>query len=638
MKKSNLLKILALTLVLTACGGGGTTNDQASASANITTANTGLRPLPAAYASKSVSYSPYGATNGAALTDSAVKTDLDLLVTAGIGLIRLFDSTDNLAQRTLRVIRANSMPIKVQLGMYVNSFEALTPAIVLDQITNANGAAFVKTSAASLRARNPTISDADLANAILPLWQASIQASNQDEMARGVTLANMYPEVVAVSVGNETMVSWSFVPISTTTMAGYIKSVRDRITQPVTTDDNYAFYAGYARNGVEQATEVFSQIDFASVHTYAIEDVLYSNTADSDPLPDWDWKQLGQTDTTKRAAAMMDAALAKTKTDYYRARNYLNKVGRSNLPIIIGETGWKAADPSGTGRYKFLAHPANQKMYYLRLLDWQLASRFDDGPKGIIYFEAFDEAWKGSDDNWGLFSGSRKARCAVQALNPTATWTLDTGNCSESAAVYFQPPTLNAAYSQPKLVIHNETTTGWPSDMRADPYQGGTFALAYPQTGDSAPSDLGSSLATSHFIQIDTFTPASYGWGLLWSSSNQATPVTANMSNFANGTIRFSIKTGYVGSLRIGISSDTDSGTAVESQILVSNGKYGYCNNAATWCDVVIPVADFVATNPLLDLRYILTRFSISDVWTATGNSARTGMPAIKLDNVYWAQ
>jgi hypothetical protein len=110
------------------------------------------------------------------------------------------------------------------------------------------------------------------------------------------------------------------------------------------------------------------------------------------------------------------------------------------------------------------------------------------------------------------------------------------------------------------------------------------------------------------------------------------------MSNFVNGTIRFSIKTAYVGSLRIGISSDTNNGVAVESQILVNNGKYGYCNNASTWCDVSIPVADFVAANPKLDLRYILTRFSISDVWTDTGNAARTGMPAIKLDNVYWAQ
>jgi len=637
MKNSNLLKVLALSMVLTACGGG-TTTDKVSAADNATTASTGLRPLPTAYQSKAVSYSPYGATNGATLNDASVKADLDLLVTAGIGLIRLFDSSDNLAQRTLRVIRANSMPIKVQLGMYVNSFEALTPAIVLDQLTKADGAAFVKNAAASIRAQNPTISDADLANAIMPLWKASIQAANEDEMARGVTLANTYPEVVAVSVGNETMVTWSFVPISTTTMAGYIKKVRDQIKQPVTTDDNYAFYAGVGRNGAEQASEVFSQIDFASIHTYSIEDVLYSNTADADPLPDWDWKQLGQTDTTKRAAAMMDAALEKTKTDYYRARNYLNKAGRSNMPIIIGETGWKAADPSGTNRYKFLGHPANQMMYYLRLLDWQLSSRFDDGPKGIIYFEAFDESWKGSDDNWGLFSGSRKARCAVQALNPSASWTLDTGNCNESAALYFQPPTLNAAYGQPKLVIHDETTTGWPSDMRADAYQGGTFTLTYPQTGDSAPSDLGSSLGTSHFIQIDTFTPASYGWGLLWGSSNLTSPVNANMSQFASGTIRFSIKTGYVGSLRIGISSDTESGTPVESQILVNNGKYGYCNNASTWCDVSIPVADFVAANPKLDLRYILTRFSISDVWTETGNAARTGMPAIKLDNVYWSK
>jgi hypothetical protein len=112
------------------------------------------------------------------------------------------------------------------------------------------------------------------------------------------------------------------------------------------------------------------------------------------------------------------------------------------------------------------------------------------------------------------------------------------------------------------------------------------------------------------------------------------------MLNFANGAIHFSIKTGYVGKLRIGISSDTDLGVAAESFVLVSNGdSYGYCSNAnPSWCDVSIPLSAFKAANPALDLRYILTRFSISDVYSATGNGTASGQPEIKLDNVYWAQ
>ncbi len=596
---------LGSALLLSACGGGGTTSDQSNGTAAAASA-TVLRPLPTVFTTtKAVAYSPFRTATtepGRAtevITDAQVKQDLDLLVTAGIGLIRLFDSSDKVALRTLRVIHDNAMPIKVMLGIYVNAFEAQTDPVV----------------------------------------RARIQAANEDEMARGVTLARTYAaEVAAVSVGNETMVSWSFNALSTSTMAGYIKTVRDQVTQPVTTDDNYAFYAGIGRNAADQAADVFRQIDFASIHSYSIEDVLYSNPADADPLPDWDWQQLAVTDVTKRAAAMMDAAVGKTQTDYALARNYLDKNGRANLPIVIGETGWKAADPSGTGRYKYLGHPANQKMYYSRLLDWAVASRNNNGPKSIVYFEAFDEPWKGSDDKWGLFTVDRKARCAAQALNPTATWTKDTLACADSDALYFAPPVPTTAVTTPRLTIFNETVFNWPVGMRADAYETFTFNLTYPKLGDSAPSDLGASLGASNYLLLDTFTPKPYGWGLLWQSS--AVPaVTANLSNFANGAIHFSVKTAYVGKLRIGISSDTVLGSGAEAYVQVSNGNYGYCSSATPgWCDVTIPLSAFMAANPKLDLSLILTRFSVSDIFAETGNVARTGMPAIALDNIYWSQ
>ena len=598
--------VFAASLLLSSCGGGGTTTDAMDAGPAPVSAS-GLRAFPTAFAGRAAAYSPYrtAQTNAArdseVITDVQVKQDLDLLVTAGIGLIRIFDSSDKVALRTLRIIRAHSMPIKVMLGVYVNSFEYSTDPIV----------------------------------------RSSIRAGNEDEMARGVTLAQNYPaEVVAVSVGNETLVSWSFVPISTATLSGYIKNVRDQITQPVTTDDNWAAYAGFGRNAADQLTDVLRQIDFASIHTYAIEDVKFSNFADADPIPDWDWQQLAVTDLTKRAAAMMDAALGKTQKDYTAARAYLDKVGRANLPIVIGETGWKAADPSGNGRYKYLGHPANQKMYYQRLLDWAVASSSGSGPKGIVYFEAFDEPWKGSDDNWGLFNVAREARCTAQILNPGATWTKQAGACADSEALYFAPPLLNPALSTPKLVIHSEDVTGYPAGLRADAYAAGVFGLVYPKVGDSAPGDIAvGGLGASNYLSLTGFNnSAGYGWGLLWQSS-ALQPVTANMSNFANGSIRFSVKTGYVGKLRIGISSDTELGSATEAFVLVSSGTYGYCTNSvAVWCDVSIPVAAFKAVNPSLDLRYILTRFSVSDVWDQTGNIARSGMPEIRLDNIYWTQ
>ncbi|MCX8517016.1 MAG: hypothetical protein ORN29_02965, partial [Rhodoferax sp.] len=434
-------------LVLNACGGSGITTDESGAGSLSAASATGLRTLPSAFVErKAVAYSPYRTSTkesdraSEVITDEQVKQDLDLLKTAGIGLIRLFDSSDKVALRTLRVIRANNLDIKVMLGVYVNTFEY-----------NADPAA-----------------------------QATLQAGNEAEMARGVALANTYSnEVVAVSVGNETMVDWSFVSVSTKTMAGYIKSVRDRISQPVTTDDNYAFYAGKVRNASEQAAEVFRQIDFASIHSYPLEDALYSNANDQDIWPDWDWQQLAVTDTSKRAEAMMQAAIGKLKRDYAWVRSNLDQTGRGYLPIVIGETGWRGADP-GSGQYRYMANPVNQKMYYALLLDWALASRNNDGPKGIVYFEAFDEPWKGNDDKWGLFNVKREARCAAQALNPAAAWARETASCEEASATYYAPPAPSAAVTAPQLTIFNESVTGWPVGMRADAYEGGTFVLAYP--------------------------------------------------------------------------------------------------------------------------------------------------------------
>lgn len=566
---------VALVVTLAACGGGGTTPVT-----DVTTTVGGLRALSADMTDrKAVNYSPYrdSLTNddrpNEDVTDAEVLQDLTLLKEAGFGLIRLFDSDEKVAQRVLRVIDVNNLDIKVYLGM----------------------------------------------------WMAgNNDAGNKDQMARGVALANSYPSiVVAVSVGNESLVSWSGHKIPVEELAANIKTVREQIKQPVTTDDNWAYYAAADR-------AIIDVIDFAAVHTYAMVDTHF--------LPNsWDWKQLGVTDLTKRAAAMMDAAMVATKADYQAARNFLDTRGQRAMPIVIGETGWMNKDP-GAGWYKFLAHPVNQKMYVDRLTAWAAEGKTGAGPKNVFYFEAFDEPWKGADDGWGLFNVNREARCAAQSLNPAATWVKEAGSCDEANAIYFEPPLLNAAVTTPRYDIHSEAVTGWPAGLRADAFESGTFIVAYPAVGDSAPGDLGASLAASNYISLSAFAPKDYGWGLLWQSASSPV-VSANMINFANGAVRFSIKTSYVGQLRVGLSSDTELGSSVEANVLVSNGNYGYCTGTpAIWCDVSIPLSAFKAANPALDLRYILTRFSIAEIYSETGNTARSGMPEIRLDNIYWAQ
>jgi len=603
----------AAALALGACGGGGTTNDN-GASTKTTVSNdgvklTGLRALPADFGSRrAAAYGPYRTADKATevLTDARIKQDMDLLVAAGIGLIRTFNSSENEAVRILRVITTNNIDMKVMLGIWINSFEYDTT--------------------------------------LTPSARAAIEASNAEEIARGVALANSYPSiVVAVSVANETLDNWGSNPqISTSQLAKYIKTVRDQITQPVTTDDNYAVYAGNQPHhpAANQVSEVLAQIDFASIHSYPILDTMYSNFNDSDPWPDWNWQQMAVTDPSLRAAAMMDAAINKTKLDFARARTYLDSKGKSQLPIIIGETGWKVANDSGDKRLDLLASPANQKLYYDRLMAWAGASTATSGPRSIIYFEAFDEPWKvvNKDGWWGLFNANREARFAIQGKNaPSATWKYEykTGTTAytEADAVFWSAPTTNTAIASSRYTLFSDQVTAGETiasvstpDLRWDPFANSSFPTV---TTDSAPGD------SNHSIEI-TPNPLDYGWGVLYQSPGGT---SSNLSGFGNGaTLHVSIKTTYAGKLEIGFNTDTVDRAGAEAFVQISPGdSSGYRNNGA-WCDVSIPISAFKAANGNLDLRYVLSRFMIADRYTFTGNTNRTQNTKVLIDNIYWSK
>ena len=546
--------------VLVACGGGGTTP----------VTGVQIRPLTADFTNrKAVSYSPYRTASNAAglaaevIPAANIKQDLDLLVAAGFGLIRVFDSSDKVAKATLQSIRDNKLNLKMQLGIYVQSGE---------------------------------------------------EAYNQAEIARGVALAQQYSDIVlAVSVGNETMVSWSFNKLTPEVMAGYLAKVRSQIAQPVTTDDNYLFWA----SAPSSITDV---IDFASLHTYAGLDTYF------DPGR-WDWQQKAVPEA-QRASAMMAAALAESKAQYTLARNHLDRKGLANIPITIGETGWNAVD---LGRLPFRAHPVNQKMYYDLLTTWAAEGKAGAGPKAIFYFEAFDEAWKQGDDKWGLFNAARQARYVIQALNPpSATWVYEPGSYKTTDALYFAAPITNAAVTEARYTIYSDAALGAselrPTGLRWDPFDGNSVAA--PEVAGAAPGD------GSMAIEI-TPQPKDYGWGFL-NQSAVTPPLTANLSNFAGGSISFSIKTSYPGKIEIGISSDSADRVVQEAYLQLGNGDYGYCNTGA-WCKVSIPLSAFKAANAKLDLSLVLSRFIIADRYSFTGKASNARITTqLTVDAVVW--
>ncbi len=566
---------LLLAALIASCGGGG-----------VPYTGVTIRPLSQDFLSrKAVAYGAYRTARNPAELDAEVippanlKQDLDLMLAAGFRMIRLFSSDDKVARQTLQVIVDNNMNMKVQLG------------------------AFIRGDTYAAEADKP-----------------AIYAANEASIAQAVALANnpaFRDIILAVSIGNETQVDFSGVRTNPETLAGYLRTVRNQITQPVTTDDNWLAWAG-------MPAVITNEVDFASIHIYAQLDTFFNPRL-------FDWRQKGVPEAS-RAAAMMDAVMTETKRQYGEARKAFDNRGLSYIPITVGESGWNVIDP----RLSFRAHPVNQKMYFDRITAWAAEGRTGAGPKAVFYFVAFDEQWKQGDDGWGLFNKDRQARYAIQAINPNnspaggATWVWAPGALTDADALYFVPPVVNAAITEDKYTLYTDAAPGAsefrPTGLNWDAFDGNT-ATRNEFASNFGPGDAPNSLEI-------TPQPASFGWGLVRQSPAGAAD---NLSNYvAAGRLNFLVNTTYPGKIEIGISTDNQDRDPQEAVLQLQPGNYGYCNTGA-WCQVSIPIADFVAKNPKLDLSLVLARFIIADVYSRTGN-APGSTARVRLDAIHWSK
>ena len=575
---------MAFGLLLAACGGGVVPSTSVVATQQSRT----LTPEWAEYISrKAVSYSPFrsGNRDTETITAEMVKQDMELLAMGDFRLIRLFDSSDKVSRLTLQVIRDNKLDIKVHLGAYVQS----------DRYASA----------------------AD---------KPGIEADNQAELARCVALAKEFSStVLAVSIGNETMVSWSFNPMDRNVMAGYITGVRNQIRQPVTTDDNWAFYA-------EAPKVIIDVIDFASMHTYSELDTVFAPGL-------WNWKQ-GDVPAESRAAAMMDASMAATKGDYQAVRANLDLKGQAAMPIVIGETGWNAVN---LGVLAFRAHPVNQKMYLLALEAWAKEGKTGAGPAQVFYFEAFDEPWKGSDDKWGLFNVDRQARYAVQGLYPASLW--EPGSYTAKDALHWVPLSSHKVIAN-RFTLYAEAYTlneDRPTYTRWDAWENGTTATRL----DISP------VPTSDGITISEITPKplQWGWGMQMGlvAADITTGTAADLSDFTAGFLNFSVQTTYPGMLKVGFVTGSGlDGTACDAYVPLVSGQYGYVNDGA-WHAVSIPVSDLLAAAckpdpgliapPRVDLTQVSLPFVINDVYAQTGKPANANITSkVNVDAIFWSR
>lgn len=283
---------------------------------------------------QAVSYGPYrlGQAPGAkGPTEQEILEDLKIIEKYW-NLIRVYNADDD-AERVLRVIRGNNLPIKVMLGVWLEN-----------------------------ETRDPAFRDNNIRNVL-----------------RAIDLSNKYPEIIiAVNVGNETQVFWSWHRMNTENLIRYIRAVRNNITQPVTTADDYNFWNKPA------SKIVADDVDFIVTHIY----------------PLWNGKTL-------------DNAIPWLGSIYQDVQSK-----HPEQQIILGEIGWatqynpyKKGDGEQGSLIKGEVSILAQEKFLIDLNNW-----IEQNHITTFLFEVFDEPWKGGGENsgpneieknWGIFYEDR---------------------------------------------------------------------------------------------------------------------------------------------------------------------------------------------------------------------------------------
>ncbi|MBD3401385.1 glycosyl hydrolase family 17 [candidate division GN15 bacterium] len=254
-------------------------------------------------------------------------------------LIRVYGADDD-AERILGVIEQHDLPIRMMLGIWLEPEEG------------------------------------DSVHA----------ATNTEQVLRGIELANRYSDIVmAVNVGNETQVFWSAHRMKASTLIRYLRAVRNNVSVPVTTADDYNFW------NKPESQAVADEVDFVVTHIY----------------PLWNGKTLNE------AIGWMDQIYREIQTAH------------PDRIVAIGEIGWATnynADKTGPGEQGTLVKGEvgydAQAEFLISLDRWVRDNRVT-----CFLFEAFDEPWKGGGESsppneiekhWGVYYEDRTPKASFQ--------------------------------------------------------------------------------------------------------------------------------------------------------------------------------------------------------------------------------
>ncbi len=375
--------------------------------------------------------------------------------------------------------------------------------------------------------------------------------ANYLEVAKAVEMVNQYPEIIKVlAVGNEAMVHWAPYHVSPTIILEHVTDLQDKkangdIPQDVwiTSSDNYASWSGIGDYNHPDLAKLVNAVDYVSLHSYPFHDTHYANGF---------WL-VPEEEQTLSSIKQVDAAMERAKTHLLSqvklAQNYLASQGLTKQ-IHIGETGWSSETNVLYGdEGSKAADEYKQKAFYESTRLWS-----DEFGASLFFFQAFDEPWKGDDQNpgdsekhFGLIDINGQAKYVIWDLVDSGAF----DNLTRGSHGIFK------THGGVEQTVFETVKAPNPKPITDKPEDGDTYVVLGSGLSSGAQATAWEDtayLAEENGVLVLTTAPTAgvlkaWGWGAGVVLDGQA---GANLTGFENGTLTFQIKGTTASKINIG--------------------------------------------------------------------------------------